>query len=391
MQLDRHAPAVHAAVAPGLAGHATPHAPQLLTLLVLASQPLPGLPSQSAVPEAQRKPHEPAAQTLAAPGLTGHESPHAPQWVTLLVRLTSQPLAGLRSQSAKPAEQTKAQEPAAQTAVALAPAEHEAPHEPQFEGSLLVLTHPPPQSESGAAQVATHAPAAHTRPAAQARPQTPQLALSLRLRTSQPLAALMSQSRKPAAQAVTPHAPPAQAEVALGSEHVRPQAPQWALLVPRLVSQPLPAAPSQSPRPASQRATVQPPAAQPLTAPGSEQALPQAPQWAGSMEVLAQNDRPPAVHSTRGEAQVAEHAPREHAEPAGQTAPHAPQWALSVWRLTHAVEHWVSPAPQETAHTPAAQAVPGAQAVPQAPQWALLVRRSTHAPPHWACPAGQLT
>ena len=340
MQLDRHAPAVHAAVAPGLAGHATPH---------------------------------------------------APQWLTLLVRLTSQPLAGLRSQSAKPGPQTKAHEPAAQTAVALAPAEHEAPHEPQFEGSLLVLTHPPPQSESGAAQVATHAPAAHTRPAAQARPQTPQLALSLRLRTSQPLAALMSQSRKPAAQAVTPHAPPAQAEVALGSEHVRPQAPQWALLVPRLVSQPLPAAPSQSPRPASQRATVQPPAAQPLTAPGSEQALPQAPQWAGSTEVLAQNDRPPAVHSTRGEAQVAEQVPREHAEPAGQSAPHAPQWALSVWRLTQAVPHWVSPAPHETAHTPAAQAVPGAQAVPQAPQWALLVRRSTHAPPHWAWPAGQLT
>jgi hypothetical protein len=392
LQVALHAPATQAAVVPGRTGHTTPQPPQLLTLDVLASQPLAALPSQSAVPLAQRKPQAPAAQTVAAPGRVGHARPHAPQLVTLVARFTSQPLAGLRSQSAKPEAQTKAQAPAAQTAVAFAPAEQETAHEPQCVGSLPVFTQAPPQRESGAAQVVAQAPAEHTWPAGHARPHAPQWALSLWPRTSQPLAALRSQSRKPAAQAVTEHAPPEHAEVALGRAHARPQAPQFAALVARFVSHPLVAAPSQSPSEALQRETVQPPATQPLAAaPGSEQALPQAPQFAGSTAVLAQNDPPAMEHETSGAAQVVEHAPREHTWPAGHCAPQAPQLALSLWRLTQLVAHWVSPAPQEMAHAPAAQAVPGAQALPQAPQWALLVRRSTHAPPHWVCPDAQVT
>ena len=78
-------------------------------------------------------------------------------------------------------------------------------------------------------------------------PQAPQLALSVRVSTSQPFTGSRSQSAKPVAQAITAQAPAAQVAVALGSAHARPQAPQLDALVVRLVSQPLAAAPSQSP------------------------------------------------------------------------------------------------------------------------------------------------
>ena len=78
----------------------------------------------------------------------------------------------------------------------------------------------------------------------------------MRVSTSQPLAAIRSQSRKPAAQAAIAHAPAAQVVVALGSAHARPHAPQLAALVVRSASQPLAAEPSQSPNPPAQRTTV---------------------------------------------------------------------------------------------------------------------------------------
>jgi hypothetical protein len=71
--------------------------------------------------------------------------------------------------------------------------------------------------------------------------------LSVAVFTSQPLEGSPSQSAKPVAQVVTAHALAAQVAVALGSAHARPHAPQLAALVRRSVSQPLPAAPSQSP------------------------------------------------------------------------------------------------------------------------------------------------
>ena len=99
----------------------------------------------------------------------------------------------------------------------------------------------------GAEHTLVHAPAEHTCPAAQARPQTPQLALLVLRLVSQPLAALPSQLPKPGLQLATVHAPAAQPAVALASEQAAPQAPQCAGVTVTLVSQPLAALPSQLP------------------------------------------------------------------------------------------------------------------------------------------------
>jgi hypothetical protein len=49
-----------------------------------------------------------------------------------------------------------------------------------------------------------------------------------------------------------PQAPAEQLAAPLVALHAAPQRPQWATLVPRAVSQPLAAMPSQSPKPARQ-------------------------------------------------------------------------------------------------------------------------------------------
>ena len=85
------------------------------------------------------------------------------------------------------------------------------------------------------------------------------------------------------------HAPAVQVDEAFGSTQARAQAPQLVALVWVLVSQPLAAAPSQSPKPVAQRTTVHAPPAQPLAATlARAQVVPQALQLAGSMAVFAQ-------------------------------------------------------------------------------------------------------
>ncbi len=125
------------------------------------------------------------------------------------------------------------------------------PQAPQWAGSMAVLAQkaeaPVPQVRRGEAQVAPQVPPEHTRPAAQAVPHAPQLALSERVSTSQPSEGLALQSAKPAAQATSEQPPAAQVAVALGRAQARPQAPQLVRVVWTLVSQPLEAAPSQSP------------------------------------------------------------------------------------------------------------------------------------------------
>ena len=78
-------------------------------------------------------------------------------------------------------------------------------------------------------------------------PHAPQLALSARVFTSQPLLATWSQSTKPGSQAATAQLPAAQVGVAWASRHARPQPPQCAALEVMSASQPLGASPSQSP------------------------------------------------------------------------------------------------------------------------------------------------
>jgi hypothetical protein len=141
--------------------------------------------------------------------------------------------------------------PDAQPLVAALGSAHTVPHAPHWVGSFAVFAQKAvgavPQVASGAAQLAPHTPPLHTCPAPHAVPHAPQLALSVAVFTSQPSLATRSQSAKPAAQLVTPHAPAAQAVTAWGSTHARPHPPQCDALVVVSVSQPLAAAPSQSP------------------------------------------------------------------------------------------------------------------------------------------------
>jgi len=235
------------------AEHAVPQAPQLvLSVAVCTSQPLVGSRSQSAKPEAQAATAQlPPVQVALAWGST-QARPQAPQLSSLVRRLVSQPSLAVPLQSPAPSlQRTTVQAPAAQPTAAAPGSEHTIPHPPQLEGLIAALAQyavaPAPQVMRGAAQVAPHAPPEHTWPAAQALPQAPQLALSVRVSTSQPLAGLPSQSAKPEAQAATVQAPTVQVAVALGRAHILPQAPQWRALAVRSASQPLEARPSQSP------------------------------------------------------------------------------------------------------------------------------------------------
>jgi hypothetical protein len=168
---------------------------------------------------------------------------------------------------------------------------HTFPQVPQlFTSVLLLISQPfaamPSQFAKPALQVATaHVPAVHEGvPFAvlQVSPQVPQLPTDVSVLVSQPFVGLLSQLPKPALQDATPHAPPTQAAVPLVVVHAVPQAPQFPTLVARLVSQPLLASLSQSPKPALQ---VKPhaPAAQVLVLFGREgHTVPQAPQFAVS-------------------------------------------------------------------------------------------------------------
>jgi hypothetical protein len=170
----------------------------------------------------------------AVPLGTAHARPQAPQWLGVLVVLTSQPLAALPSQSANPAAQVKPQRPAAQAGVALSAPMHTVPQAPQWETLVPVLV-------------------------------------------SQPLAALPSQSPKPAAHIATAHWPIVQAAVALARSHRVVHAPQRLVSVLRLTSQPLRGSLSQSAKGAVQRPTAHTPSRHAAWALATSQRLPQAP------------------------------------------------------------------------------------------------------------------
>ena len=366
------------------AAQAVVHAPQLaLSVRVLTSQPSDGLALQSAKPAAHvTRVQTPALQAEVALG-SAQVRPHAPQLAIVVWVLVSQPLAAVPSQSPKPAAHpTTVQTPAAQPPAATFGSAQTAPHPPQCAGLFAVLAQKAagadPQVARGEAQVVLHAPPEQTEPAAQARPQAPQLVLSERVSTSQPSAGLVLQSAKPAVQAVIAHVPAVQADTALARTHARPHAPQLVALALRSVSQPLSAAPSQSPKPPAHRTTVQAPAAQPLAVTwDSAQTVPHAPQLAGSMAALAQNAPAPAPQVRRGEAQVAPHPPPEQTWPARQAVPQAPQLALSVrvstsQPLAGSRSQSAKPAAQAaTTHAPAVQAevaLGRAHTRPHAPQ-----------------------
>lgn len=142
----RQAPVEHSPIA--FAGaHGAPQAPQSALVVVLVSQPLIGLPSQSA----RRGSHEPTRQVpleqSPMPNAGLQVLPHAPQWVSVFSGV-SQPSAGSPLQSPKPASHTAtSQVPVEQSPVAFA-GSHAMKQPPQWTSVLVRVSHPFARSSS---------------------------------------------------------------------------------------------------------------------------------------------------------------------------------------------------------------------------------------------------
>jgi len=139
----QHRPDVHAGVPPE-ALHTVGQVPQWAgSVFRFTSQPLlRALPSQLPKPEVQAIPQVPDVQ-LGVPLAPLHGAPQLPQWLRLVLKLASQPLPRASpSQLPKPDVQVMPQAPPEQVAVPLA--ELQAPPQlPQFGTLLLVLTSQP--------------------------------------------------------------------------------------------------------------------------------------------------------------------------------------------------------------------------------------------------------
>jgi hypothetical protein len=105
-------------------------------------------------------------------------------------------------------------------------------------------------------------------------------------------------------------------------------------------------------------------------------AVPQAPQWSGSICRFVQTDRAPVPQIVLGDRHVDAHAPFVQTSLAPHFVPHAPQFCGSVWKFVQEAE---TPLPQAfgvaagQAQVLPAQAWPAGQALPQAPQFAASV------------------
>jgi len=299
VQADPHTVAVQVTVVPGepAPGHTVPHAPQLVMLVLrLVSHPLDATASQLPKPDAHIPTvHAPAEHTPVAL-LGAHWRLQAPQFIRSVAVATSQPLALLPSQLAKPDEHAKVQLPLLHATCALGPVGHALSQRPQCPRSLRrSRSHPllalPSQSPNPLRHTYRQLPAEHDATllgrAAHIAPHAPQWRTSLAVDTSQPLAATMSQSPKLGRQ-VTWQAPATHALLAPAvALHARPQAPQWEPLDERSASQPLDAAPSQLPQPPSHE-KPQAPLEQVDDTP-----------WGGSVHGAGAYPRPSALHTRR--------------------------------------------------------------------------------------------
>jgi hypothetical protein len=153
--------------------HTVPQPPQLLAeVRVSTSQPLAGLLSQSAKPGSHTAEHEEPVQVLVWCGPAAQRRPHEPQFIGSVAGADSQPLAGSWSQSACIASHVVVQRPEAQTA--LPPAVlHGLPQRPQFIELLAVSTHEPPHAVCPSPHAAAHTPPAQN--IGQRWPHMPQL------------------------------------------------------------------------------------------------------------------------------------------------------------------------------------------------------------------------
>ncbi len=247
----------------------------------------------------------------------GQACPHAPQFVTLVVRLTSQPSGARALQSPKFAAHVRTvHEPVAQPADDVLGRTHTWPQAPQLEVLLLVSTQAPAQLVSPAPQKRSHTPEMHTAPVEQTFAQVPQLAGSIAV-FAQYWVAPVPQVVSGVAQ-VAVHDPD---EHTCPAPHAWLQAPQLALSVWVLAQ-----APAQLVKPKAHE-TMQCPAEQ--VVPDAHTML-HAPQLSGSVNVLVH--APP--HAVCPATQVTRQVPETQVSPEGQTLPHAPQLLPSVCVFT---------------------------------------------------------
>jgi hypothetical protein len=318
-----HTAAAQVAVPPTGAGHVVPQRPQLFAVVLrLVSQPLAALPSQSPKPVLQVRRHAPVVHAAVWFGPAVHVRPHAPQLVTLVLVLVSQPLAAFMSQLPKPAVQVSPQVDIAQVGVEFAAGAQARPQAPQFAALVVVSMQVAPQSIVGAAQAAAQTPIEQFSPAAHARPHIPQFVRSVCVSTQTP-----PQEVCPAGQRGR-HMPPAHVSVA---PHTLPQRPQ--LFVSVSVSM---QTPPQAVCPTGQSGTHV------LIEHRSRaaQVRPQAPQLV-ALDVVSTHAPPQRIWPA---AQGTLHAPALQVSPAAQTRPHAPQLAVSACVSTQVPAQFKRPA-----------------------------------------------
>jgi hypothetical protein len=347
---------------------ALPHVPQFATLvLVFVSQPSEYVPLQSfhgavhdwtvhVVPMHEGVPLA-AVQTVV----------QEPQWFTSLVVAASQPSATLLLQLPQPAAHAMEQAPAAQAAEPWT-VEQAAPQAPQFVTLVSVLVSQPlawlpSQLPHPALQVDTrHDPLPQDSVAfgrLQTVPHVPQFVFVFRL-VSHPSLYRPLQSAYARLQSPMAHAEATQAGVPLATWHALPHVLQLVTLVVRLVSQPLLESPSQSPRPAPQAEIPHTPSTQLGVPPEALQMCPHVAQLFTSTFVLVSQ---PFVSSASQFAnpalQVMPHCEFAHAGVPFvllQTVPHAPQLEVSVdVSASHPVATWPSQSEYGAMHEPMPQ------------------------------------
>ncbi len=228
-----------------------------------------------------------------------------------------------------------AQTPATQLGV---PPEHTTPHSPQDAALVRSASQPlfasPSQSSKPVLQVNTQAPAVHAAALAfvstHALPHAPQLVVVLSGVSHPSGPRMLTQSPKPVLQ-LKPQTPEAQVRVAFARAGQGAQLPQWSTFELKLASQPLRAMPSQLPKFAEHPTGTHPPLAQPLVVVLARlHVVPQAPQLAGSMLVLAQKVAGAVPQVVSPPPQVVPQTLAEQTCPLAQALVHEPQRVLST-------------------------------------------------------------
>ena len=259
-----------------------------VSFLMFVSQPLVALPSQLPQPVSQAIPHPPEVQD-GVPLLALQTLGHDPQCAGSLFKSASQPSPTKPLQFDQPAEHVVMEQALPEQADVAWFVLHARPQPPQFNALELVLVSQPftkllSQSPIGAVQAMPQVPLLHDGlppDALHAFAHVPQWVASFLRLTSQPFATLPSQFAKFVAQLIW-HAPAAQDAVPLLMLHAAVQVLQCSGSVPRFVSQPFVALPSQLPNPTLQ-VIPHTPLAQVAVPLVESQTVPQPPQFAGAV------------------------------------------------------------------------------------------------------------